>query len=137
MVSPTELVRSFMEFSYEKGRTNFPPLFYGTRPWHEFLYELKKQYKNRFPELKCIGDFDWDDPYPTAPVWHEIQTSLCLLQVCGSRVGNNRSFLYRESIRGEIPVLGIPVKPDKVSPELLEVMFRVAMETNNFFENAD
>ena len=125
-VSPTELIRSFMEFAHEKGKTNFPPLFYGTRPWHEFIYELKKKHKDRFPELECIGDFDWDGPYPTSKVWQEIQISLCILGVCGSRVGESRTFLYSDLIRPET----------KVSAGLLEVMFQVATESNNFF-NAD
>jgi len=123
-MSPTELVRSFMEFAREKGKAGFPPLFYGTRPWHEFLYELKKQHKNSFPELECIGDFDWDDPYPTAQVWHQIQTSLCILGACWSIAGASRTLLNPEYIRGKNPL----------NPALLETMFQIALKTDNFFE---
>ena len=126
-MSPTELVRSFMEFAHTKGRTDFPPLFYRTRAWHEFLYELKKKYKERFDELECIGDFDWDGPYPTARVWHEIQTSLCILGVCVSRVEDGRTLMYTEYLRKENQLT-------KTCPELLEVMLQVAMKTDNFFE---
>lgn len=125
--SPTELVRSFMEFAREKGKASFPPLCYGTRPWHEFLYELKKQYKDEFPELECIGNFDWDGPYPTAPIWHEIQTSLCILGVCGSIGGATRTLIYPEYLRAENPL-------QKTHPDLLKIMFEVALKTENFFE---
>lgn len=126
-ISPTELIRSFMEFAFQKGKTDFPPLFYGTRTWHEFLYELKKKHKDKFPELECIGDFDWDGPYPTARVWHEIQTSLCILGVCGSRPGEGRTLLHVEYLRKENSLI-------KAHLDLLETMFQVAMKTDNFFE---
>jgi hypothetical protein len=115
-----------MEYSREKGKTAFPPLFYGTRPWHEFLYELKKQYKDRFPELDCIGDFDWDGPYPTAQVWHEIQNSLCILGACWSIAGASRTLLNPECLRAENPL--------KNNSILLEAMYQVALNTDNFFE---
>ena len=123
---PTELIRSFMEFSREKGKAGFSPLFYGTRPWHEFLYELKKQYKDKFSKLNCIGDFNWDGPYPTAQVWHEVQTSLCILGACWSIAGASRTLLNPECLRTENPL--------KNNVALLEAMFKVASETDNFFE---
>lgn len=115
-----------MEFSREKGKASLPSISYGTRPWHELLYELKKKHKDRFPELECIGDFDWDGPYPTVRAWHEIQTSLCISGACLSVAGATRILLNPECLRIENPL--------KNNADLLEAMFRVALTMDNFFE---
>jgi hypothetical protein len=124
-MSPTELVRSFMEYAHGKGRTEFPPLFHGTKAWHEFLYKLKSTHLKRFPELECIGDFDWDGPYPTAQRWHEVQTSLCIHGACAGNF-QNRTFLIPKFIRKE-NVLA------KDRPELFKTMLNTAESVENFF----
>ena|SRR3989344_3819794 len=126
-MSPTELVRGFIEFAYSKGETDFPPLFYGTRPWHEFLYELKKRYKDQFPELECIGDFDWDGPYPTARVWPEVQAVLCILGICESEPVEGRTVIHTQYLHEENALT-------ETNAALLETMFQVALDTDNFFE---
>ncbi len=126
-VSLFELIRSFMEFASEKGKTDFPPLFCGARPWHEFFYNLKDKYWARFPELACIGDFDWDVSYPTLQKWHELQISLCISEICAA--GDRRIYFCRDSKRPINHLAG-------VNPALLEAMFQTALETSNFFLGA-
>lgn len=128
-VSPTELIRSFMEFALKRGKTDFPLLYGWTQPWHEFFYTLDRFTKgreDRFPELRRIRDFNWDREYPTVKVWDEIQGSFGILRVCGMVGGGNRTLMYPDRIRPENPL-------EKSNPELLEIMLQVAMGTNNFF----
>lgn len=69
-----EFLRGFMEFSSLSGQENFPP--FNHRLWHEFLYLLKSEYEEEFPQLKCIGNFDWDGAYPKCRDLHDVMFGL-------------------------------------------------------------
>ena len=61
-LSLMEFLRGFMEYASSRGQKSFPP--FEDRLWHEFLYLLKSEYEKQYPQLSCIGAFDWDGTYP-------------------------------------------------------------------------
>ncbi|OHA05528.1 MAG: hypothetical protein A2934_05500 [Candidatus Sungbacteria bacterium RIFCSPLOWO2_01_FULL_47_10] len=71
------LIRGFVEYAEAHGKKTFPVI--PSRPWHEFLYRLKKEKSNEFPELECIGRFDWDGPYPKNPELEELWVAFLLI----------------------------------------------------------
>ncbi|MDP3696757.1 MAG: hypothetical protein Q8R55_01870 [Candidatus Taylorbacteria bacterium] len=66
--SLTDLICGFMVFASEKmPGVSFPP-WSEAKPWHEFLYNIKKKLTPEFPELaETLDWFDWDAPYPKSP----------------------------------------------------------------------
>ena len=70
---------------------SFPPGTYGQRPWHEFLYDVKRKLVPEFPELsEALDWFDWDDPYPTNPdaarMLHLIASMRCDCELSSGRM---------------------------------------------------
>jgi len=57
-----DFVKGFLEYSLTHKVKSFPPS--NSRPWHEFLYALKKKLPKKHYFTQYIGDFDWDDPFP-------------------------------------------------------------------------
>jgi len=88
----SDLLYGFMVFASEKmPGVSFPPGTYGQRPWHEFLYDIKKRLAPEFPELtRTLNCFDWDGPYPTNPtaaeMLHWIASLKCNVELDSGRI---------------------------------------------------
>lgn len=128
-ISAMDLIRRFIEFGMNKGKRSFPPLYTGTQPWHELLYDLKRNHMVRFPELACIGNFDWDGPFPRASIWRDIQLGCSLALKYDIDLGSGRilpDLKFVSQMNLKIPEIDL---------ELLETMFQVAENTDFFFED--
>ncbi len=126
-IHPFELLRCFMEFCVDKGKTSFPPLYTGARPWHELLYAMKDNLLPRFTELYCVSKFDWDGPHPTSRRWREIQSCFSVSGICHLRGGSPRVYLYLDKKQEN--------NPFNTNRELLEEMFNIASGIEGFFED--
>ncbi len=86
-LSLTKLLLGFMKFANKRGEKNFPP--FESRHWHDFLYLIKSFLEKSYPELHCIGAFDWDGEYPKCRDFSVAMFGLrykCFSQTPGGRV---------------------------------------------------
>lgn len=88
-----KLLLGFMKFAHDHGEESFPP--FESSLWHEFLYLLKLDFERIFPELKCIGVFDWDGFHPKC---REFSVAMFGIRYqCFSKIPNERVFLNPET----------------------------------------
>ena len=88
-----ELLRGFIEFASLQGKKSFPQ--FNDRLWHEFLYFLKDEHRKEFPQLACIGKFDWDGPYPKCRNLEEVMFGLH--NICYTQFPETRISLIRKT----------------------------------------
>lgn len=122
-----KLLLGFMKFASDKGEKSFPP--YESELWHYFLYLLKSDFEKKFPELECIGHFEWDGADPKC--W-ELKTVMFEMRYqCDSKSFGGRTFLSERSLDGNeftVPSLEI------YHPKLAETALVLAQQIPEFFE---
>ena len=126
-VSFLRLLLSFMEYAQFRGKKDFPPLHsVGTRPWHEFLYQVQEKLGKDYPVLKiCLGEFNWDGPYPTSREFQRGETTHVLSMYCDLVWGTGRMTLAHHQEREKNPLLRYP--------DLAERMLEIALTIPGFF----
>lgn len=121
-LSLSNLLLGFMKFASRRGLDNFPP--FQDKLWHNFLYLLKFDFEKKFPELKCIGNFDWDS---TNPKCQDFDTAMfgiryqCHSKIYGGRISLNPEINNTENLL------------EKYYPELAETMLAFAHQISGFF----
>ena len=123
-LSLQRLILEFMKYAHDNGETSFPP--FECNLWHEFLYLLKSDFEKKFPELECIGAFDWDIIFPKC---REFSVAMFTIRYqCYSKFPGGRVFLNQEiKTHSENPL-------EKYYPELAEKMLYLAHKMPGFFE---
>lgn len=113
-----DLIRGFMEYAVDNGKQSFP--IFHTPVWHEFLFKAKKALENKFPQLECIGRFDWDGPHPKSTSLNYHITVLEMLGIVHRFDGDNRMFL---AVKRDKNPLAIDF-PD-LAKEMLEIALKI------------
>lgn len=128
-VSLLMLILGFIKFAHDNGKTSFPP--FESHYWHEFLFVVKTDYYFRFPELDCIGNFDWDGIHPKCQGLIEAMVGVRLQ--CYNKFPCERVFLNTD-VRDDTSPLAIPslaVHHRKLAEKVLEI----AESIPGFFES--
>lgn len=121
-LSLSKLLLEFMKFTSLRGLDNFPP--FQDKLWHYFLYLLKSEFEKKFPELKCIGDFNWDGVDPKCKDFDTAMFGIryqCLSRTFGGRISLNPEINNTENLL------------EKHHPELAETMLAFAHQIPEFF----
>lgn len=127
-VSLLRLILGFIKFAHDSGKTSFPP--FESHYWNDFLFLVKTEYSVRFPELDCIGNFDWQGIHPKCPGLMEAMVGIHYQ--CYNKFPCGRIFLNIET-RDDTSPLAIPslaVLHHKLAEKVLEV----AESIPGFFE---
>ena len=120
-----ELVRGFMEYAADKGYWKLPAI--NGRAWQEFLWALKGR-RDRFPALECIGEFDWDGPYPKCRDLQQVFAGLCIGHIYSRSHYDERMALNKETKREVNP---LELNNEALTKEMLEL----AKTIPDFLEN--
>lgn len=123
-LSLQRLLLGFMKFAFDQGQTNFPP--FENTLWHDFLYLLKSDFETKFPELECVGTFDWNGLRPKCRNFNS-EMFLGLRYKCYSQTLGGRVFLNPE-IKAHTENFF-----EKYYPELAEKMLVLAHQIPEFF----
>lgn len=121
------LVLGFMKFAFDRGETSFPS--FKSSSWHDFLYLLKNNFQDKFPELECVGKFDWVIISPKSVALKDATSKL--MNNCSPKtVSGGRIVLKQETKTNAKNPL------EKYYPELAEKMLVFAHEIPGFFNPA-
>jgi len=119
-----ELLRGFMEFASTCGQKSFPPFEH--KLWHDFLFLLKSEHQKQFPQLACIGDFDWVGEYPKC---RDYDAKMFRLRyTCYSKIPGGRVFLIKKITTEITPLL-------LYYPEIAQRAVEIASTFPGFFES--
>ena len=122
------LLLGFIKFAHDNGNTSFPP--FESHFWNDFLFLLQSEYSNKFPELDCIGKFDWDGIHPKCREFN--MAMFGLRYQCYSKTAKGRVLLNTDARNDDGP-LAIP-SLGRHHPKLAKKVLEIAISIPGFFE---